>query len=85
MAMDVRAQACAYARNGQIRVVKAGRGDPPAMVRARVAGQRCTYFVRLNDGVWVCSCSEDGCPHVAAVALVTGHDSLARKPVGASR
>ncbi len=91
MPMDVRAQACAYLRAGKVRVCSAGPGNyhPPEWVRARVEGQSSTYFVRLADGRWVCSCGEDGCPHVAAVQLCTGHGGLAapsrRKPAGASR
>jgi uncharacterized Zn finger protein len=78
MAADVRSLACTYIRNGAVRVVKARWGDSPAFVRARVAGRGSTYFVRLNDGVWTCSCGEpDSCAHTAAVQLVTGHEGLA--------
>ena len=84
MPADVRSQACAYLRAGKVTVVVAARcdreGQRPELVRARVEGNSSTYFVRLNDGVWLCSCEEDGCPHAAAVQLVTGHDGLARKP-----
>ena len=84
MPADIRSQACSYARNGDVRVVKALGGDPPALVRARVAGRNASYFVRLNDGAWSCSCERVDCPHVAATQLVTGYDGLARKP-GESR
>jgi uncharacterized Zn finger protein len=82
MAADVRSLACSYVRNSAVRVVKARHGDPPTFVRARVSGRQTTYFVRLTDGVWACSCGEpDSCAHVAAVQLVTGHDGLA-SPAG---
>jgi hypothetical protein len=82
MAVDVRSQACSYLRNGKVTVCVAGPDNfrPPEWVRARVAGQSSTYFVRLADGVWRCSCEETGCPHVAAVQHCTGHDGMARKP-----
>lgn len=86
MAVDVRASACSYLRNGAVTVFTAtGKGDDgaPLAVRAHVQGQSRQYFVRRNyDGQWLCSCEMegDGCPHIAAVQLVTGHPGLARKP-----
>jgi uncharacterized Zn finger protein len=85
MAADVRSLACSYVRDGGVLVCRAsggGNDSPPTVVRARVQGRRARYFVRLNDGVWVCSCDEpDLCAHVAAVQLVTGHEGLA-SPAG---
>jgi hypothetical protein len=86
MAMDVRSQACSYLRAGKVTVFVATPGSDdatPLAVRAHVQGQSRRYFVRRNcDSRWLCSCEAegDGCPHIAAVQLVTGHDGLARKP-----
>jgi hypothetical protein len=86
MAVDVRSQACAYLRAGQVTVfVATGRDDVnrPMAVRAYVQGQSGRYFVRRNyDGCWLCSCEAEGygCAHIASVQLVTGYDGLARRP-----
>lgn len=83
MAVDVRAMACNYLRNGKV-TVKAALPGPellPVQVEAVVKGNSATYLVDLIDGRWRCPCGEPAaCAHVAAVQLVTGHDGLARKP-----
>lgn len=82
MAMDVRAKACAYLRGGAVTVLSAATQDGPRpwMVHARVVGHSSTYVVKLIDGAWSCTCGRPAeCAHVAAVQLVTGHPSLARK------
>ncbi len=85
MAVDVRGKACAYLRNGQVTVHTALReeGDGlrvPYYVIADVVGHSSTYLVRLDDGVWTCTCGKpESCAHVGAVQLVTGHPGVARK------
>ncbi|MER7063998.1 hypothetical protein [Streptomyces albidoflavus] len=81
MGMDVRSQSCDYLRDGNVVVCTAGPGnfEPPEYVRARVTGRSATYLVRFNGGCWSCTCKDVDCPHVAAVQMVTGHPSLARK------
>lgn len=91
MAMDVRAQACAYARNGAVNVTRRDRGS----IDATVHGHARPYEVHRRKHGWTCQCGEpDVCPHVAAVQLVTGYPGLASprdkktrrgEPVGASR
>ena len=85
MPMDVRSQACSYLRNGNVTFFVAtpgGDDSTPLAVRAHVQGHSRRYFVRRNyDGRWLCSCEEDGdqCPHIAAVKMITGYPSAARK------
>jgi hypothetical protein len=83
---DVRTKALSYLRDGKVRILHSlTQMDGPRVpyeVDADVEGFRSTYLVRLTDGVWSCSChgSGEGCSHIAAVQLVTGHDSAAAKP-----
>lgn len=84
MPVDVRARACGYLRGGNVTVLLAhyDQVDPTRAykVRAHVVGHTSTYVVHLANGVWSCTCgSPADCPHAAAVQLVTGHPSLARK------
>lgn len=81
--MSIRTKALAYLRDGNVIVrsaVPADHGRAPFQVRADVIGQNSTYLVQLTtcDG-WTCTCKNDGCAHVAAVQLVTGHKSAAAK------
>jgi hypothetical protein len=43
-----------------------------AKVKSSRPGDRF-YATEYIDGVWACTCGRDGCPHVAALQLVTGH------------
>lgn len=84
MAVDVRAKACHYLRDGKVTLLSASpqmQDQPrPDVVYARVVGHSSTYVVTLAEGAWNCTCSRPAeCAHVAAVQLVTGHPSLARK------
>lgn len=82
MAMDVRAKACSYLRAGAVtlREVVTHEQERPWVVYARVIGHSSTYVVTLAEGTWNCTCHRPAeCAHVAAVQLVTGHPSLARK------
>ncbi|MGI5223592.1 hypothetical protein [Actinoallomurus sp. CA-142502] len=79
---DTRAKALAYLRDGKVLISYAlGAGDDrkPRDVLAYVEGYRSTHLVRLTAGRWGCSCQETGCAHVAAVQLVTGHQSAAAR------
>ncbi|MEU4577472.1 hypothetical protein [Nonomuraea sp. NPDC023979] len=84
--MDVRAQACSYLRAGRVTVTAAAATEHDGqrradVVRAHVDGHSSTYLVHLVDNTWSCTCRRPAeCAHVAAVQLVTGHPSLARKP-----
>lgn len=83
---DIRAKACAYYRDGNLRILharyEAGRAVRPHEVVAHVVGHRSTYVVTLVDGVWFCTChgTGDGCRHIATVQLATGWPSAAAKP-----
>ncbi|MER7361880.1 hypothetical protein [Nonomuraea wenchangensis] len=83
MAVDVRSQACSYARNGKVAIVSAApaEGDHrrAGSVTAYVEGQSRRYQVTLGRHGWSCTCEETGCPHAAAVQLVTGYDGLASR------
>ena len=88
---DLRAKALGYLRAGAVTVGAARRpkdSDHPDFVSAKVEGHNGRYYVHLLDGRWTCSCKavvDDGqdCAHLAAVQLVTGHESAAAK-VGVS-
>lgn len=90
MAMDVRSKACSYLRDGRVKLHVA---MPPAGTRlalhieADVEGYSSTYVVRLNENGWTCTCGNaEVCAHAAAVQIVTGWPSLARKePKGGRR
>lgn len=83
MATDVRSQACAYLRNGKVTVLAAtwdGDARRADEVHAEVVGQSATYLVGLSLKGWSCSCDRPAdCPHIAAVQIVTGWPSLARR------
>lgn len=90
MAVDVRSQACSYARNGAVAVVSATPAEADhrqaGHVIAYVRGQSRTYQVTFGNAGWVCACGEaDTCPHAAAVQMVTGHEGLASKRARAGR
>lgn len=82
---DIRSKALGYYRDSRIRILHSlTRMDGPRVpyeVDADVVGFQSTYLVRLVDGVWHCSChgSGEGCAHIAAVQLATGHPSAAAK------
>ena len=88
---DIRSKALGYLRSGAVTVGNASLdsiagADRPVFVAARVQGHNRVLWVHLLDGRWTCSCQavlDDGqeCAHRAAVALVTGHETAARKPV----
>lgn len=83
----VRNQALAYLRNGNviIRWAETRMAGPrrPYLVKADVIGQQSTYLIEFdedkNDGAWTCTCGNGDCRHIAAVQLVTGHESAASK------
>lgn len=83
--MDVRSKACSYLRAGRVDLLEVQPSDNPqpawpnaaGYVRAVVKGFSGTYLVGLADGNWTC-CPKP-CAHVAAVQVVTGWPSLARK------
>jgi len=83
MPADVRTQACAYLRNGKVTVLSAtwdGDGRRADAAYAQVAGRSATYLVELSLKGWSCTCERPAdCPHIAAVQLVTGWPSLARR------
>lgn len=90
MPLDVRSKACSYLRGGMVTVLQVSRSTVqqarPDHVYARVLGYSSTYIVRLERGVWTCTCQKPAeCAHVAAVQLVTGHPSLAAPRKGAKR
>jgi hypothetical protein len=83
---DLRTKTLGYLRGGLVRVAHARseRGhlhQPPTEVIAFVDSTRGDrqYVVDLRDHEWVCTCGNHGCPHAAAVQLVTGHPTAARK------
>jgi hypothetical protein len=82
MPRDLRTAALHYLRSGAVTVLTASTpaSGPrqPMFVEALVEGYRSTHRVRLALSKWSCSCRCDGCAHVAAVQLVTGHDTPAR-------
>lgn len=79
----VRAKACGYFRDEDIRVLHADTppgGTRPDQVRARLRGHNDTYLIALEEEAWSCSCGDDHCAHVPAVQMVTGYKSSASKP-----
>lgn len=84
---DLRSKSLAYLRDGKVTIGAARRprkADRPDFVSARVIGHHAAYRVHLLAGRWTCSCQtewSDGepCAHLAAVQLVTGHQSAAAK------
>lgn len=94
MARDLRSKALGYLRSGAVTVLGANTfaAGPrqPFRVLADVVGHRSTYRVTHwsdHDSGWSCTCRMEGCAHVAAVQLVTGHAgrSRERSDVDASR
>jgi len=76
--------ACSYLSRGKVTVTNATPGDGqarrPAEVVAIVEGNSGKYLVTLRDGAWSCTCGRPAeCAHAAAVQLVTGWPSLARR------
>jgi hypothetical protein len=89
---DVRAQALSCLRDGRVQIVHARcikvAGGPPDEVIAKVASARPdsnrVYVVDHMDGLWTCTCRLlEGCAHIAAVQLVTGHRSAAARDAAA--
>lgn len=83
MARTVREQALGYLRDGRV-VIRAASwvsdGPRAGGVWAEVFGHADIYRVKHAADGWSCTCDRPApCPHVAAVQLVTGHPSAARK------
>lgn len=84
---DIRAKALSYLRDGKVTISAAtfaGTNRAPYDVLAYVDGHTGTRIIRYGSGEWGCSCRKQGCAHVAAVQLVTGHTSAAGKPQAVS-
>ncbi|MEU0516616.1 hypothetical protein [Streptosporangium sp. NPDC006007] len=86
MPRDLRSAALGYLRSGAVTVLTALSPETgprrPYLIKADVIGHKSTYQVGhvIGHG-WACTCrrGEPGsCAHVAAVALVVGHDTSAR-------
>lgn len=81
---DIRSKALGYYRDGGIRILHSltPMHGPrvPYEIDADVIGFNSTYKVRLDDGIWTCTCHGEDCAHAAAVQLATGHTSAAAKP-----
>lgn len=82
---DVRSKVLGYVRDAKVRVIKADGATKPLLIPTRVGaivqGFQAQYWIRLNRDGWLCSCGADGCAHLAAVQLVTGHPSAAEKSI----
>ena len=89
---DLRAKALACLRDGRVTVTKAhgayGGAPGPQRVEAKVASSRPEHPAHVVDrwdgGEWSCTCPAHArsglpCPHIAAVQLVTGWPSDARR------
>jgi hypothetical protein len=70
-----RAKTLAILREGRCTILRAVSDETNTVTRslARVQGHRGAYAVDLVHGAWECTCGRDGCAHVEAVKLVTGH------------
>lgn len=84
MPRDLRSAALHYLRSGAVTIVTASTPPDgprvPLLVEALVVGHRSTHRVHLKTGEgWRCSCRYDGCAHLAAVQLVTGAGTDARR------
>lgn len=95
MSTPTRRSALSALRDGRVAVlladgvVLAPTPTPPvrvtAYVTAYVTSSRSDpanptgYFVDLHGGLWTCTRRRDGCTHLAAVQMVTGHPSAAAK------
>ncbi len=81
MPADIRSKALAAIREYRVVVLTAMTtpgGDRPSVVEAFVASSRLGadglgHRVRLDGGVWECSCGAGGCGHLLATQLVTKH------------
>jgi hypothetical protein len=89
---DLRSRALAYLRDGQVRahtVATPPGAAHPCLVIATVFGHNGRYTVAYDatqpePGRWSCVCrGSELCPHIAAVALVTGSPHLAARNSGA--
>jgi hypothetical protein len=84
---DVRTKTLARLREGRVTVLAAHTppgATRPGYVEAHVTSSQpgtrdLCHRVVLEDGAWSCSCRADGCPHSAAVQLVTGWPSPAAR------
>lgn len=81
---DIRTRALAAIREGRVRIRTATTrdGDPrPHFIVAVVYGHTGRHRVVYGPTMplWNCSCGQATCAHIAAVALVGGDPSLARK------
>lgn len=77
--MTTRSKALAALRSGRVTVLGACY-DPDTLtvidVLASVASSRDPnrrYAIDYCFSGWACTCGADGCAHIAAVQLVTGH------------
>lgn len=84
-----RAKACGYYRDQDLRFLNTitPEGERrPVFVEALVRGYQKTYTVRLENGVWTCTCDlarQPDCAHRAAIQLATGYRSSAAAPAKA--
>jgi len=82
MPRDLRAAVLHYLRSGAVTVLTASTPTDgpkvPLLVHALVEGYRSTHRVSLAPAGWTCSCRYTDCAHIAAVAMVTGHDTPVR-------
>lgn len=93
MSRDLRARALAYLRSGAVTILNARYDGGPrraADITADVAGHRSTHRVTYSRIGWWCTCPDWAveaapCPHIAAVALVTGHPTPIRPAVETHR
>jgi hypothetical protein len=85
-AADIRGKSLSCLRDGRVTVVLARAPTPSGPADAVCAfvdssrGNGLRYVVDLMAGAWSCTCRDvEGCPHIAAVQLVTGHRSAAAR------
>lgn len=80
---EIRPKALAALREGRVAVVLAALDGQ--RIQANVSSSRpertTPYIVDrwAEAGDWSCTCRREDCPHIAAVQLVTGYESAARK------
>lgn len=88
MSGEVRTKALAVLREGRVTICHARSDDcksPPFELVARVTASQPgngPWTVDMLDGWWSCSCPAPNgtdCKHVAAVAMVCGYPSEARR------
>ena len=79
---EIRPRALACLRDGRVAIKRAEGGRIIAAVRSS-RNPDVVYIVDRYpslEAAWFCTCRADGgCPHIAAVQLVTGHKSAAAK------